>query len=71
MRKAIEATPNRKNWREFCEEPELSKTELREWREMADAIRADNALFDEVIEATREVKAETDATYQELGSTDD
>ncbi len=48
----IEATIH--NWRQFCEEPELSDAELEEWSGFAKAIGDDSSLYMEAWDATRE-----------------
>lgn len=58
--------PNRRNWREFCQEPELTAEEWQEWQEMAAAIRVNNNLLDKVIEATT---ATTRGVIRKLPST--
>jgi len=54
--------PTRENWTKFCEEPDITPEEQREWHEMAHAIRNDASgkLLDAVMAATATEQEQVD-----------
>jgi len=58
--------PNRQNWRQFCQELELTTDDEATWREMAAAINETdgNALSDYIAAATATEEAEYLATSE-------
>ena len=50
----MEISPDRTNWRKFCQEPPLTKDEYVEWHEMATAVRENDNVYDFIAARTGE-----------------
>jgi len=56
----VETRPNRDNWEQFCEEPELTKKEWSDWYELAAVARENNEVATFIEAAAAEEIADHD-----------
>lgn len=66
MRNYIETEPNRQNWRQFCEEPDLTPEEWATWYELAEVARKNDEVANFIeTEAAVKIAEHDQAPYTE------